>query len=319
MPADRIVRGFEYQDGRYVVLSDADLRRASPERTQRIDVLSFVDRAEIPPIYFDRPYYLEPARGGERGYALFREALRRSDRVAVATVVVKTRQHLAAIVVQDRVLVLDLLRYAAELRDSSRLRVPGPGLKGVSEREVKMAERLIDEMTEAWKPERYRDEYRDELLAFIKKRGRAGKLASAPESGGGARAPPEGRRHRHRRSPAAEPRRQGRARPSPTRGGAAPAPSAEDRLSVSLTVYRRKRDFAQTPEPRGRAPEVGRAAGLRDPAPRGHPAALRLPPGAGRRPQELGGAEGAEGGGRGTSASRCTSRIIRSSTAASTA
>jgi DNA end-binding protein Ku len=95
---------------------------------------------------------------------------------------VKTRQHLAAILVQDRVLVLDLLRYASELRDPSRLRVPGPGLKGISEREIKMAERLIADMTEPWKPERYRDEYRDDLLAFIKKRGRAGKLASAPEA-----------------------------------------------------------------------------------------------------------------------------------------
>jgi DNA end-binding protein Ku len=182
VPADRIVRGFEYQDGRYVVVSDADLRRASPERTQRIDVLSFVRAAEISPVYFDRPYYLEPARGGERGYALLREALRRSGRVAVATVVVKTRQHLAAILVQDQVLVLALLRYAAELRDPSRLRVPGSGLKGISEREIKMAERLIDEMTEPWKPERYHDEYRDELMAFIKKRGRAGKLAAAPET-----------------------------------------------------------------------------------------------------------------------------------------
>ena len=182
VPADRIVRGFPYQDGRYVVVSDADLRRASPERTQRIDVVSFVEAGEIPPIYFDRPYFLEPARGGERGYALFREALRRSGRVAVATVVVKTRQHLAAILVQDRVLVLDLLRYASELRDPSRLRVPGPGVKGISEREIRMAERLIADMTEPWKPERYRDEYRDELLAFIRKRGRAGKLASAPEA-----------------------------------------------------------------------------------------------------------------------------------------
>ena len=181
VPNDEIVRGFEYTDGRYVVLSDADFKRASPERTQRIDVLAFVEAGEIAPLYFDRPYYLEPAKGGERGYALFREALRRTGRVAVASVVVKTRQHLAAIVVQDRVLVLDLLRYAAELRDPSRLRVPGPGLKGVSEREIKMAERLIDEMTEVWKPERYRDEYRDELMAFIKKRARAGKLAAAPE------------------------------------------------------------------------------------------------------------------------------------------
>jgi DNA end-binding protein Ku len=182
VPADQIVRGFEYRGGRYVVVSDADLRRASPERTQRIDVVSFVEAGEIPPIYFDRPYYLEPARGGERGYALFREALRRSGRVAVATVVVKTRQHLAAILVQDRALVLDLLRYASELRDPSRLRVPGPGLKAISEREIKMAERLIADMTEPWKPGRYRDEYRDELLAFIRKRGRTGQLASAPEA-----------------------------------------------------------------------------------------------------------------------------------------
>ena len=183
VPNDRIVRGFEYQDGRYVIVSDADLRRASPERTQRIDILSFVEAAEIPPMYFDRPYYLEPGRGGDRGYALFREALRRTGKVAIASVVVKTRQHLAAVVVQDDVLVLDLLRYAAELRDDSRLRVPGAGAKSleISNREVAMAERLIAEMTEPWKPERYHDEYRDELLAFIKKRGRAGKLAASPE------------------------------------------------------------------------------------------------------------------------------------------
>lgn len=181
VPNDQIVRGFEYTGGRYVVLSDADFKRASPERTQRIDVLAFVEAGEIAPLYFDRPYYLEPARGGERGYALFREALRRTGRVAVASVVVKTRQHLAAIVVHDDVLVLDLLRYAAELKDVSRIKAPAAGLKGVTEREVKMAERLIDEMTEAWKPERYRDEYKDELLAWIEKRGRAGQLESAPE------------------------------------------------------------------------------------------------------------------------------------------
>ena len=184
VPADRIVRGVEQANGRYVVVSDTDLRRASPERTQRIDILAFVEGPEIPPLYFDRPYYLEPARGGERGYALFREALRRSGKVAVASVVVKTRQHLAAVVVHDRVLVLDVLRYASELRDPSKLRVPGTNLKAlrISDRELKMAERLVAEMTEEWDPEKYHDEYRDELLAFIKKRGRAGQLTSAPET-----------------------------------------------------------------------------------------------------------------------------------------
>jgi DNA end-binding protein Ku len=194
VPNDRIVRGFEYQDGRYVIVSDADLKRASPERTQRIDILSFVAAGEIPPMYFDRPYYLEPGRGGDRGYALFREALRRSGKVAVASVVVKTRQHLAAVLAQDDLLVLDLLRYAAELREPSKLRVPG-GLKSlkITDREVSMAERLIAEMTESWKPERYHDEYRDELLAFIKKRGRAGQLAASPEPEEEA-APSRGRR-----------------------------------------------------------------------------------------------------------------------------
>jgi DNA end-binding protein Ku len=184
VPGDRIVRGVEQANGRYVVVSDADLRRASPERTQRIDILAFVEAPAIPPLYFDRPYYLEPARGGERGYALFREALRRSDKVAVASVVVKTRQHLAAVLVHDRILVLNVLRYASELRDPSKLRVPGAALKSlrISDRELKMAERLVAEMTEDWDPEQYHDEYRDELLAFIKKRGRAGQLTAAPEA-----------------------------------------------------------------------------------------------------------------------------------------
>jgi DNA end-binding protein Ku len=184
VPGDRIVRGVEHTNGRYVIVSDADLRRASPERTQRIDVLAFVEATAIPPLYFDRPYYLEPARGGERGYALFREALRRSGKVAVASVVVKTRQHLAAVLVYDRVLVLDVLRYASELRDPSKLRVPGTNQKAlrIPDRELKMAERLVAEMTEDWDPQKYHDEYRDELLAFIKKRGRAGQLTSAPET-----------------------------------------------------------------------------------------------------------------------------------------
>jgi DNA end-binding protein Ku len=184
VPADRIVRGVEQANGRYVVVSDTDLRRASPERTQRIDILAFVEAPAISPLYFDRPYYLEPARGGERGYALFREALRRSGKVAVASVVVKTRQHLAAVLAHDRILVLDVLRYASELRDPSKLRVPGTPLKAlrISDRELKMAERLVAEMTEDWDPDRYHDEYRDELLAFIKKRSRAGQVTSAPEA-----------------------------------------------------------------------------------------------------------------------------------------
>lgn len=184
VPAGRIVRGVEQPNGSYVVVDDADLRRASPERTQRIDILAFVDASAIPPLYYDRPYYLETARGGERGYALFREALRKSGKIAVASVVVKTRQHLAAVLVYGQVLVLDVLRYAAELREFSKLRVPGSNLKSfrISDRELKMAERLVAEMTDDWDPKQYHDEYRDELLAFIRKRSRAGKVTAAPET-----------------------------------------------------------------------------------------------------------------------------------------
>jgi DNA end-binding protein Ku len=178
VPRERITRGFEYGKGRYVIVSDADLRRASPERTQQIAITSFVDPAEVQPEYFDRPYYLEGVPKQEKGYALLRETMRKSGKMAIATVVIHTRQHLAALMVDEDVLVLDLLRYPQELRDPSRLNLPGKNLKslGVSDKELKMAERLVEQMVEPWDPSKYRDEYRDELTAFIRKRAKAGKI-----------------------------------------------------------------------------------------------------------------------------------------------
>jgi len=178
VPRERITRGFEYGKGRYVIVSDADLRRASPERTQQIAITSFVDPAEVQPKYFDRPYYLEAVPKQEKGYALLREMMRKSGKIAVATVVIHTRQHLATLMAEEDVLVLDLLRYPQELRDPSRLNLPGKSLKalGVSDKELKMAERLVEQMVEPWEPEKYRDEYRDELTAFIRKRAKAGKI-----------------------------------------------------------------------------------------------------------------------------------------------
>jgi DNA end-binding protein Ku len=178
VPRERITRGFETQKGRYVIVSDEDLRRASPERTQQIAIMSFVDPAEIDPRYYDRPYYLEAMPKQEKGYALLRETLRESGKMAIATVVIHTRQHLAALTALDSVLVLDLLRYPAELRDPSRLNLPGKSLKalGISEKELKMAERLVEQMVEPWDPSKYRDEYREELTAFIRKRAKAGKI-----------------------------------------------------------------------------------------------------------------------------------------------
>jgi DNA end-binding protein Ku len=178
VPKERITRGFEYDKGRYVIVSDEDLRRASPERTQQIAIVAFVDPTEVDPRFYDRPYYLEAAAKQEKGYALLRETLRKTGKMAIATVVIRTRQHLAALTALESVLVLDLLRYPQELRDPERLHVPGEGLKAldISEKELRMAERLVEEMVEPWDPSKYRDEYRDELTAFIRKRAKAGKM-----------------------------------------------------------------------------------------------------------------------------------------------
>jgi len=176
VPAKRITRGIEYRKNRYVIVSDEDLRRAAPERTQRIDILQFTEPAEIDGRYYERPYYLEPVAKSDKGYALLREALRRTGKIAVASVVIRTRQHLAAVFPHEDVLVLDALRYASELRDPGALALPGANLKGlrISAKELEMAEQLVSSMAGAWRPERYRDEYRDELLRFIRKRAKAG-------------------------------------------------------------------------------------------------------------------------------------------------
>jgi DNA end-binding protein Ku len=183
VPGNRIVRGFEYAKGRYVIVRDEDLRRASPERTQRIEIHSFVNRQEVDPRYYERPYYLQPERRAEKSYALLREALRRTGKAAVATVVVRARQHLAAVIAHDSVLLLEQLRFASELRDPNELAAPrGAGnAAGISGKELELAEKLIEEMTARWDPSKYRDEYRSELLAFIKQRARSGKVTEIEE------------------------------------------------------------------------------------------------------------------------------------------
>jgi DNA end-binding protein Ku len=188
VPAERITRGFQHRKGSYVIVTDDDLRRASPERTQRIDILSFTDPGDVDPIYYDHPYYLAPIAKNEKGYALLREALRRTGKVAIASVVVRTRQYLATVGVYRSVLVVVLLRFASELRDPGALGVPGNNLKtlGTTDKEIRIAEQLIRDMAEPWDPTKYRDEYREELMAFIRKRTKHGHVeeagpASAPK------------------------------------------------------------------------------------------------------------------------------------------
>jgi DNA end-binding protein Ku len=181
---DDIVKGYEYEKERYVVLTDEDFKRANVEATQTIEIKAFVDADEVAPTYFETPYYLAPDKRGDKGYALLRETLKVTNKIAIATVVIRTRQYLAALIPGDDVIVLNTLRYTNELRPAKDLKVPSGNLKasGVSPREIEMAKTLVDEMTEQWKPERYRDTYHDDLMKLIDKRIKAGKTEVITEA-----------------------------------------------------------------------------------------------------------------------------------------
>ncbi|MGY8525758.1 non-homologous end joining protein Ku [Paracidovorax citrulli] len=167
-----IVKGYQYEKGEYVLMSDEDFRQANVEATQTVDIVSFVEAERIPPYYFETPYYLEPDRRGEKGYALLRETLRRTGRAALSLVVIHNRQHLAAVLVMGDALILNTMRWAEEVLPMDELNLPDSGSKrnAVSPREVEMAAKLVEDMQEDWSPEAYHDSYREDLLKRIDKK-----------------------------------------------------------------------------------------------------------------------------------------------------
>jgi len=181
-----IVKGYEYEKDQYVVLSDEDFKRANVKATQTIDIKAFVPADEVPVEYFESPYYLAPAARGQKVYALLRETLRASKRIAVAQVVIRTTQHLAAVVVNGRALMLNTLRYEDELMDAKGLDLPPEGLNaaGVSPKELGLAKRLVDDMTEHWKPGEFKDTYHDDLMARIKEKIKLGQTKEITEPDG---------------------------------------------------------------------------------------------------------------------------------------
>jgi DNA end-binding protein Ku len=181
VPWEDTVRGYQFEEGRYVVLSDADLARADPAATQTVDITDFVELSEIDPIYFERPYYLAPDKKAAKSYALLRETLRRTGKVGIAKVVIRTRQYLAAVMPVGDVIVLELMRFAHELRDPAELDLPS-GKQGLSEKELKMAEKLVEGMIEEWHPERYRDDYQADVMRLIDERVKAGQLEAPAEA-----------------------------------------------------------------------------------------------------------------------------------------
>ncbi len=162
---DDITRGYEYEKGQYIEITDEDLEKADVELSKTIQIMEFVNEDEIDPLYFDKPYYLEPQKGGEHAYALMREALEQSKRVGIARVVLKSREHLAAVKTVGDMITLQTMRFAHEIVDAGELNLPKKA--EVSKKEMDLANTLIDSMADKFDPKKYKDEYYDKVMEVI--------------------------------------------------------------------------------------------------------------------------------------------------------
>jgi len=172
VPWDQIVKGYEYEKGKYVVLKYEDFQRVDLEATQTVDIQDFVEVDDIDPIYFYKPYYLEPQKGGDKAYVLLRDALEDSKKVGIAKVVIKTRQYIAGVKPEDSLLILELMHFAEELADPQKLHIPKKLEPG--KRELDMAKALVGSMSSKWNPEKYHDDYREALMEVIEEKVEAG-------------------------------------------------------------------------------------------------------------------------------------------------
>lgn len=182
IPYEDIVKGYEYQKGDYVILTDDDFEKVAPKKTKTIDIVSFVDEDEIPSMNIDKPYYIEPEKKAEKAYVLLREALKRSKKVAVAKWVMRNKEHIAMIRPEERALVLVQLRYQDEVRSPEDLHIPGKG--SYDKKELDMALMLINQLKEHFDADEYRDTYTEELKKIIAKKakGKPIKVAKGDEA-----------------------------------------------------------------------------------------------------------------------------------------
>jgi len=221
VPWEELVKGYEYEKGKFVVLREEDFKRVDIEATQTVNIEAFVAQEEVNPVFFSKPYYMEPQKGADRAYVLLREALRASGKIGIARVVIKTREHLAAVKPQEEGLMLELMHWASELREVEEFRQPAESKPAA--KELAMARTLIESMTQSWNPEAYKDEYREALETIIEEKiASGGKTlpgkARAPKEatnvidlvavleqslrGGGAKKPPPRRKPKSPRKPA---------------------------------------------------------------------------------------------------------------------
>ena len=177
---ENIVKGIEYEDGQYVILSPEEIETAYPKTTQTIEIEAFVPVADIPLLYLDRPYYVSPINKGQKVYALLREILLKNEKAAIARVVIMTKQHLAALIPHGRMLVLYLLRWGDEIRNFDQLPLPEEGIKaaGLTDKEIKMGELLVADMTTDWNPEAYKDLFKEQILKLVEQKVKAGQTES---------------------------------------------------------------------------------------------------------------------------------------------
>ena len=180
--AKNVVKGVEYEKDRYVVISEEEIAAAHPKATQTIDIFAFVDSAEIPLINIRKPYFLSPDRKGEKVYALLRETLVKTGKVALANVVVRTRQSLAAVMALDSALVVVMLRWPEDVRSLDRLNlgeeVSDPKL---SKQELDMARKLVEDMTSEWTADDYRDSFEEKIMKLVEEKAKAGKIESVEQ------------------------------------------------------------------------------------------------------------------------------------------
>lgn len=165
VPWENIVKAFEFEDGNYVVMTDDDFVKADPVASKTVDIETFINREELSLLYLEKPYYMAPTKGGEKPYVLLRDALKKADKVAIARVVIRTKEHLAVIYTNEDGLVLNLIRFHEDIRSMAQLNLP-QSVK-ITDKEMDLAQSLIDGMTDVWKPEEYKDQFTEAIMKRI--------------------------------------------------------------------------------------------------------------------------------------------------------
>ena len=178
--ADQIVKGFEYERGRFIVLKEEDFAKVRIESTHSIDITDFVDLTQVDPKFFYKPYFLEPQKGGEKAYALLHKALSGTGKIGIAKVVISNREYLASVKPDGLFLVLDLMHFASEILAPEELK--NGSATAITDKELKMAQSLVESMSVAWEPEKYRDEYRNAMMEIIEQKAQHKEVAKKPEA-----------------------------------------------------------------------------------------------------------------------------------------